>query len=346
MTLIYFILVLGITVFIHELGHFIFAKKAGVYVYEFSIGMGPIIYKKKSKKDETVYCLRLFPIGGFVSMAGEDMEVDKSIPEEKQLYNKPWLARFKVIVAGVVFNFLLAFVLLFFIGIKVGYTDPTPIVASKDISYPIYTSKIALGDEILKINGKRTKTTDDLTLQIQLASEKEAIFTVKHQNGTTEDIKVQPLKVNVNGTDINRFGFTLLTDTKHGILEPFKYAFYKFGSLIKQMGLTIGYLVTGKLKLNNLSGPVGIYNVVSETAKTGFINLVYLIAYLCVNVGFINIIPIPAFDGGRLLFLIIEKIKGSKVDPKLENTIHSIGFVLLLILMILITYNDIIRIFK
>ena len=108
----------------------------------------------------------------------------------------------------------------------------------------------------------------------------------------------------------------------------------------------IGYLVTGQLSLNNLSGPIGIYNVVGQSADAGFINIIYLIAYLCINVGFINIIPIPAFDGGRILFLIIEKIKGSKINPKIENTIHSIGLLFLLILMVLVTYNDIIKIFK
>ena len=111
------------------------------------------------------------------------------------------------------------------------------------------------------------------------------------------------------------------------------------------MAMIIGYLFTGKLSINNLSGPVGIFNIVGETAKTGFLNVLYLIAYLCINVGFINFIPLPAFDGGRLLFLIIEKIKGSRVNQKVENTIHSIGFIFLMILMIVITCNDILRLF-
>ena len=117
-------------------------------------------------------------------------------------------------------------------------------------------------------------------------------------------------------------------------------------SLFYQMILIIGYLVTGKLSLSALSGPVGIYNIVGESAKAGLINLVYLVGYLCVNVGVINIIPLPAFDGGHILFLIIEKIKGKPVSQKVENTIHSIGMVLLIILMIAISINDIIRLIK
>ena len=346
MTIIYFILVLGITVFIHELGHFIFAKRAGIYVYEFSIGMGPVLYKRKSKKDETYYCIRLFPIGGFVSMAGEDIEVDKDIPDEKQMYNKPWLDRFLVVVAGVTFNFLLAFILLIIVGIKAGYTNPVPIIGNLDIGYPIYDSHITEGDKILKINGKKTKTMDDVMLRVQIGVGEDKTITVEHQDGMVEDVKIKPLKVKVNGKDGYRYGFSLKETTTHDLLSPFKYAVYKFGSLMKQMWYTLSFLVTGQIKLNNLAGPVGIYNIVGETAKSGFINLIYLTAYLCINVGVINIIPIPAFDGGRLLFLIIEKIKGSKVNPKIENTIHAIGLALLMLLMILITYNDIIRIIK
>ena len=117
-------------------------------------------------------------------------------------------------------------------------------------------------------------------------------------------------------------------------------------SLLHQMILIIGYLIIGKLSLSSLAGPVGIYTVVEQSAEAGLMSLVYLVGFLSLNVGFINLLPIPAFDGGRLLFIIIEKIKGKPVDPRLENTIHSIGFFLLMALMILITYNDIIRLIK
>ena len=135
-------------------------------------------------------------------------------------------------------------------------------------------------------------------------------------------------------------------DKEHGIFKSIKYAFVKTGNLVDQMFNIIKYLVVGKLSLNNLSGPVGIFQVVDQAKTAGFINVIYLIAYLCINVGFINFIPFPAFDGGRILFLIIEKIKGSKVNPKIENVIHTVGFALLMILMVFVTYNDIVRIFN
>ncbi len=345
LTIICFILVLGITVFIHELGHFIFAKRAGVYVYEFSLGMGPVIYRRKSKKDETNYCIRLFPIGGFVSMAGEDIELDKTIPSEKQMFNKTWLQRFSIIVAGVLFNFLLAIVLLFAIGLFNGTPNNKPIVASIDNSYPISDTNIRIGDEIIAIDGDKINSTDILTIKLQVLGADGGTIKVRHQDGNVEDIRIKPVKVDVDGVSTYRYGFGLDSTLNYGIIPAIRYAFNKTFDLLHQMVLIVKYLFTGKIGVNSLAGPVGIFNVVGETAKTGIVNLIYLIAYLCINVGFINIIPIPAFDGGRLLFLIIEKIKGSKVSPKFENTIHSVGFILLMLLMLYITYNDITRLF-
>ncbi len=346
MTLLLFILVLGITVFIHELGHFIFAKKAGIYVYEFSIGMGPKIFKYKRKNDETDYSIRLFPIGGFVSMAGEDVEVDKNIPEDKQMYSKTWMQRFLTIIAGVMFNFLLAIIILFFIGLFNGSPQNKNFISDIDNSYPIAKTNIKKNDLILKVNDKKVNSQDMLLLQLTVNNGKTLTFQVKHENGNIENIKVKPIKQKVDGEDVYKYGFSIENKVENGVIPAIKYAFSKTINLINQMGHIIVYLFTGKLSLDNLSGPIGIYNIVGESAKAGIINIIYLIAYLCINVGFINLIPIPAFDGGRLLFLIIEKIKGSKVNPKVENTIHSIGFIFLMILMIVITYNDILRFFK
>lgn len=346
MTLIYFIIVLGITVFIHELGHFIFAKKAGIYVYEFSIGMGPRIFKYKRKNDETEYSVRLFPIGGFVSMAGEDIEVDKNIPDEKQMYSKTWKERFLTIIAGVTFNFLLAIILLFIVALNAGAPQNKNYITELDDNYPISKTNIRVEDKILKINNKKVRNQDMLLLELTINNGKNINFTVEHKDKTVETINVKPLKVKEKDEDVYKYGFALSNKKNHGILNSIKYAFTKTFDLIEQMVKILFYLVTGKLKLSSLSGPVGIYNIVGESAKAGFINIIFLIAYLCINVGFINLIPLPAFDGGRALFLIIEKIKGSKINPKVENTIHAIGFFMLMALMILITFNDIVKLFK
>lgn len=346
MTLIFFIIVLGVTVFIHELGHFIFAKKSGIYVYEFSIGMGPRLFKFNRKNDETDYSIRLFPIGGYVSMAGEDIEVDKNIPDDKQMFNKPWINRFLTVIAGVLFNFLLAIVLFIIVGLAAGVPKNRNRIVDLDKKYPIFKSNIKVGDTITKVNGTKVRNQDMLLLELARNNGKKIEVTVKHKNSKIEKIKVKPKKVKEDGKSVYKYGFALENTKKHGFFEAIKFGFTKVYDLLEQMVKIITYLITGKLSLNNLSGPVGIYNIVGESAKAGILSLIFLIAYLCVNVGFINLIPLPAFDGGRAFFLLIEKITGKKVNPKVENTIHTIGFVLLMLLMVAITYNDIVRLIK
>ncbi len=345
MTLLYFIIILGVIIFIHELGHFIFAKKSGIYVYEFSLGMGPRIFKFNRKNDETDYCLRLFPIGGFVQMAGEEVNDDEDVPKNKKFTNKTFSQKFMTVIAGIMMNFLLAIVLLFVVGLINGAPQNKAIVGTIDPEYPAYTSGLQDGDRILKVNGRNANTTDKLTLQLQVF-QGEVIDMEVERNGITENIQLTPKEDEENGKKIYRYGFQIEDEVEYGFFPALKYAFTKTFSLIHQMIFIIWYLITGQLELGSLAGPVGIYSVVGNAASSGFVSLLYLTAYISINVGFINLLPIPAFDGGRLLFLIIEKVKGSPVDPKVENTIHSVGFFLLMALMILITYNDIIRLIK
>lgn len=345
MTIIYFILILGITVMVHEFGHFIFAKRAGVHVYEFSIGMGPRLYKWNRKNDETEYSIRLFPIGGYVQMAGEDNEDDEKLPKEKLMQSKTWFQRFMIIIAGIMFNFIMAIVILFFIALFNGAPRKNAYIGALEEGYPASTSGLEIGDEITHVNEKRVSSSDILMLELELNKGKEITFTVEKEDGKTKDVTIKPIEVEENDTKVYKYGFGLTTKVDTGILAAIRYAFEKTFTLIHQMILIIGNLFTGGLSINSLSGPVGIYNVVGETAKAGFVNLIFLLAFISINVGFMNLLPIPAFDGGRLLFLIIEKIKGSPVDSKIENVIHSIGFILLMGLMLVITYNDIVRIF-
>ncbi|MEG0026457.1 MAG: RIP metalloprotease RseP [Bacilli bacterium] len=333
MTLIYFILILGITIFIHEFGHFLFAKKAGIHCYEFSLGMGPKIFKFNRKNDETDYCIRLFPIGGFVSMAGEQVEVDKNVPPEKQMVNKKWGQRFITVIAGVMFNFIFAIILLFVIGLINGVPNSKPYIGKVVEDSPSFTAGLRTGDLVTAVNGKKVLSVDNFLLQVQINKSHKLILTVGDK-----DIVIKK--------NNDHYGFSMDQSKEHGFIAAIKYAFLKFASLITQMVLIICYLVTGVLSLNNLAGPVGIYTIVGQSAEAGFINLVYLTALLSINVGFLNLLPIPAFDGGRLLFLLIEKIKGRPINPKVENIIHSIGFIILMMLMIAVTYNDIVRLIK
>ncbi len=345
LTLLYFIIILGVIIFIHELGHFIFAKKSGIYVYEFSLGMGPRIFKWNRKNDETDYCLRLFPIGGFVQMAGEEIEDDKSIPKDKKFNAKTFGQKFMTVIAGIMMNFILAIVLLFIVGLVNGAPQNKAIVGTVTPDMPAYAAGLQEGDHILKLNGRNANTSDKLTLQLQVFMGEPITLEVE-RNGSIEKIKMQPTEVKEKGKTTYKYGFQMNDEIEYGFLAALKYAFTKTFSLIHQMLFIVFYLITGQLELGSLAGPVGIYNVVGDAATAGFISLLYLTAYISINVGFINFLPIPAFDGGRILFLIIEKIKGSPVDPKLENTIHTIGFFLLMALMILVTYNDVIRLIK
>ncbi|MBE6149245.1 MAG: RIP metalloprotease RseP [Firmicutes bacterium] len=334
MTLIYFIIVLSVTIFIHELGHFIFAKKAKIHVYEFCVGMGPRLIKWTRKNDETEYGIRLFPIGGFCSMAGENIEIDENVPKDKLLQSKTWGQKFMTIVAGVMFNFIFAFIILFIVGLINGNPNTKPIVSNV-----LENSVLKSGDLILEVNDIKVKNIDRFMLEYQVNYGKNLELTILRDDKQL-DIEIEP-KVLEDGT--YQYGFGLNEDVEKGFFEAIKYAFTKFVSLISQMYLTVFYLFTGKISLSNLSGPIGIYNIVGQSAKLGIVNLIYLTGYLSINVGVINLLPLPAFDGGRLLFLIIEKIIRKPVNPKVENIIHTIGFALLMLLMVAITYNDIIR---
>ena len=333
MTIIYFILVLSITVCVHEFGHFLFAKKAGIYVYEFSIGMGPRLFKFNRKNDETDYSIRLLPIGGYVQLSGESIEVDENIPEEKRMQSKTWKQRFLTIIAGVMFNFIFAFIIFFIFGLVKGNNIGSVVIDQVPETGSAYKMNFKSGMVVTKINGVKVNNQDRFLLEYQISYGKTLELTTM-LDGKEEVINI-PFEDN--------YGFTLKENVKYGFFEAIKYAFLKFISLVEQMFLIIFYLITGDLKLNALSGPVGIYNIVGESAKIGLIYVIYLMGYLSLNVGFINLLPIPAFDGGRILFMLIEKVRKKPLNPKVENTIHSIGFILLMVLMIIITFNDITR---
>lgn len=346
MAIIYFILILSLIVLVHEFGHFIFSKMFGIYVYEFSIGMGPKIFSKKGKGGETAYSIRAIPLGGYVSLAGEQVEVDEKIPKNRRLQSKPAWQRFLVMFFGAGNNFILAILILFLIGICFGSTDTTPYISDVTKDYPAALAGVEKGDKVLEINDHKVSSIDDISLYITLADKTKPIeMVVEKENKDQETYQIKAKKAKIDGTETYIVGISMQGKEQKGFVAAVKYTISKTKSMFKQMFVVIGSLLTGKLGLNSLSGPVGIYNIVDEQSKTGIANMLYLIAYLSINVGVINLIPLPAFDGGRILFLIIEKIKGSPVKASTENLIHNIGFILLLLLMVYVTIHDIITIF-
>ncbi len=347
--LLLLILILSIIILVHEFGHFIWAKTFKVHIYEFSIGMGKVIYTHKGK-DNIDYNIRLFPIGGFVSMAGEVYADDENIPKESLLCNKPWYQRLIILVAGVFNNFLLAlFVLIIYTSIWGGS------VIKPQISYVTEDSAaMAAGlkenDTIIEINGYKVNSWDKAQIILAYKNDKDYYtFRIKHDNGLVEEKQITPkvIKDEETGVEQKVFGIGMKEENTSNIFKVIGYSFRKFGSVISSMVYTIWGLFSSKLSLSALSGPVGIYEVVGASLSFSFgaavSYLMYILAFLSINVGFINILPFPAFDGGHVFFLLIEKIKGSPVNAKFENICHLIGFALIFLLMIIVTINDIIR---
>ena len=346
MGIVWFILILGAIVLVHEFGHFIFSKLFGVYVYEFSIGMGPKLFHYKKKGGETEYCLRLIPIGGFVSLAGEDADDNSKIKDDRKLYNKPVWQRFIIMVAGATFNFIFAFVVLFVMALIYGSVSTKPIIASVSEDYPAYDAGVQVGDRVISIDGQKTYSWSEVQLYISESKGEEMEFVLKDKNGNKRTVIITPEVVeDSEGNKSYLVGIGLDTKKKTGLIASLSYAGETTVSLYRLMLVTLKELFTGRVGVNDLSGPVGIYTVVDSQSKQGFDSLMYLTAYLSMNVGVINLIPFPAFDGGRVLFLIIEKIRKKPVKAKTEAMINSIGFCLLILLMIVVTFNDILRLF-
>ena len=345
-TLILFFVILGVTVLVHEFGHFIFAKMFGVDVFEFSIGMGPALFSHQSKKSETKYSIRAIPLGGFCSLAGEDPD-EKELAKTKgrNIQDKPLIKRFLIMFMGVGFNFIFAFLVLFAAGLIYGAPSKEAVITGVTSGYPAETSGIEVGDKILKINDHKVTFLDDVSLYSAIEDmSKDVKVEVLKSDKTVKTYTITPKKsLTTTGKEAYFLGIELKPQVERGFFKSIKYAFFQEGALFKQMYTVLGSLFTGKVSVKELSGPVGIYSIVGTARKQGAETLLYLIALLCVNVGVINLLPFPAFDGGRILFLIIEKLKGSPVSPKVENTIHAIGFILLIILMIFVTFNDILR---
>lgn len=343
--IILFVFILGILVFVHEFGHFITAKKSGVFIHEFSIGMGPLIKCIKGK-DGIDYCIRALPIGGFVQMAGEVYEDDETntVPKEKFLCNRPWYQRLIILCAGVFNNFLLAIIVLFFIAIVWGAPSLKPTITAVTEDKPVAKAGIVGGDTIVSVNGKKVSTWDKAQLLLLLKTDDGKYeIEVEHKDGSRDKYEIEPeVTKDDKGNESRIFGIEIKSDVQKGFVPSIKYAFTKFISTLEQMWLTICNLFTGGISINNLSGPVGIYTIVGETRKSGVENVLALLAYLSINLGIMNILPIPALDGGHVLFLLIELITKKKVNEKVEGITTTIFFALLMLLMLYITIHDII----
>ena len=352
LSIIYFILILGLIVLVHEFGHFIFAKIFHVHVYEFAIGMGPKVWsseklrakrKKAGKKvSETIYSIRLIPIGGFNQLAGEGLEEDKKVPKKNLLGSKPAWQRFLIMFFGAGNNFILAFVVLLLCAFIFGSPDTSTTVYEVIPESPFADAGILKGDKILSINNKNVKTLDDVQIYMAIAGENETTFKIL-RNNKEYTYKVTPLTGEEKEEKGYSFGIKFNNKFERGFIRSFKYAGHKFYSITRQVFITIKELFTGGVSVKQLSGPVGIFTIVDSQAEQGLEAVLYLVAYLSINVGVMNLIPFPAFDGGHILFLIIEKIRRKPLSPNVEATITGIGFICLILLMIYVTCHDVLN---
>ena len=285
--LILLIFILGLIILVHEFGHFITAKKAGVHIYEFSIGMGPLIKTHKGK-DGINYNIRALPIGGFVSMAGEVYEDDdtKTIKKEDFMCNKKWWQRVIILAAGVFNNFLLAIIILFIMALIWGANSLDPKVGTVLEDSAAEAGGLMEGDLILSINDHKVSTWDQTQIVLYLKNDSNVYEFEVLRDGKTITLELEPDVTETEaGEEQKTFGFGIEQKTERGLWASIKYAFARFWSLISTMWITVINLFTGQISLSSLSGPVGIYHVVGESLSMGLQQIVYLIAFLSINVG-------------------------------------------------------------
>ena len=331
------VFVFGVIVMIHELGHFLTAKACGMRVDEFAIGIGPNVIQKQ--KGETLYSIRLLPLGGFNKIAGMDPSEDVG---ERGFNNKAVWQRFIVIAAGATFNFLLAIVIYFCIFAFHGTTVPShePVIGDTFAGNPAAEAGIQQGDRILTINGQPIQEWKDISQSLQGHS--------NHVVSVTLDRKGEIISTTViprESGDRAVIGINPVMDVKqYGIGESAVYAVTHTGSTIMEMLQGLWNIVTGHSK-GDVAGPIGVAQMAGQVAQHGFISLLLFTALLSLNLGVINLLPIPVLDGGHLVLLILEGITGRKLPEKALQYIQMTGVGLLLLVFVYSTFQDILRLF-
>ncbi|RLQ95710.1 RIP metalloprotease RseP [Falsibacillus albus] len=417
-TVIAFIVIFGALVFFHELGHFVFAKRAGILCREFAIGFGPKVFS--AKRGETTYTIRLLPIGGFVRMAGEDPEmvelkpghrvglvqnhdglVEKIVLNNREKYNNllvvevehadlekeliirgyedddeeevlktfrlskeavmiedqvetqiaPWDRQFAsktlgqramAIFAGPMMNFILAFVVFVIIALFQGIPVNDPVLGKISPDGAAHEAGLHKGDTVLSIEGAEISSWSDVVDVVRKHPGDELTFTVERDNKTI-DIPVTPKLTEADGGKIGLIG--VMSPVEKSPIKSIGYGFKETYSWTVEIFHMLGKLLTGQFSINALSGPVGIYVSTETVAKSGVFYLMKWGAILSINLGIMNLLPIPALDGGRLMFFVAEALRGKPIDRHKEGLVHFIGFALLMVLMLIVTWNDIQRFF-
>ena len=337
------ILIFGLLIFIHEGGHFLFARLFRVTIEEFAIGMGPKIISKKSKKSGIVYSLRALPIGGFVSMVGEDGESD----DENAFNKKPVWQRMIITAAGALVNIIAGIlVMTLLVAFSSGLLSTNVIAEFKeDAKNPSSAYGLQVGDEIISVNGTKVHIAEEVYYEI-MHDGVEPIDIVVKRNGELVTVKnVEFAQVSENGALFGEIDFSVY-GIKKSFGEVIRHSFYRSTLTIKMIWESLFDLVTGRYGLEAVSGPIGVTSALANSIKSGIANFIYLSVVISMNLGVMNLLPFPALDGGRLLFQLIELITKKPVNRNVEAKIHFVGIVILMLLMAVIVFKDVITLFK
>ncbi len=367
MTIVFAILMFGFLITTHELGHYLFARLFHVSIEEFSVGMGPKLFSHKSKKTGIAYSLRLLPLGGYVSMVGEDGEAEDP---NALCHKKPW-QRLIIMAAGGLTNLLTGLILclVYVLMIKStllstqigGFIEPED--WDHEERYAVSSYVLKPGDEVLEVNGNKVSIYSEFAFEVMWGVEKADTLTVQDENGNPvvlKDVALLDVKVRREG-EVKNLAVPFRVTSAEGLTvgmpdvrvyaekanfgSVMKHTFHESGGFVRQIWASLGGLFTGRVGLSDLSGPVGITQQMNEAASYGFEYVIYLAALIAINLGVVNLLPIPALDGGRIVFLLIEWIRGKPVNREIEGRIHTTALLLLFALMIFILIKDIIGLF-
>lgn len=347
MSILIALIVFSLIIIIHELGHFLLAKANGITVLEFSLGMGPRILSHQ-REGGTRYSLKLLPFGGSCAMLGEDGG-DGAADEEGSFQSKSVGARISVVAAGPIFNFILAFVLSIFIVGAIGY-DPAVVLGVTE-GYPAEEAGLQEGDLITRMNGKRIRLYRQFYNYIYFHSGETITFEYE-RDGETYTATIVPTQTE-NGY---KFGISGSTNYRYktGPLETLYYSAYEVYYWIDTTLQSLNLLIHGGVTLDDMSGPVGVVSTISETYEESksdgafyvWLNMLNIAILLSANLGVMNLLPLPALDGGRLVFLYIEAIRRKRVSPDLEARVHLVGLMALMVLMVVVMCNDVLKIVR
>ncbi|MFC1571709.1 RIP metalloprotease RseP [Candidatus Margulisiibacteriota bacterium] len=345
LTIFSFLFVFTIVALIHEAGHMYFSKKVGIRVHEFGLGFGPTLWQ--TKKSNTTYKINLLPILGYVKIAGIDTDdpQEKDTPENEKYYNKKVSQKFLSIFAGAFMNLVLGFVvfslLIMVTGVPSGVSNEIATVSPGSVA-----AKISLmpGDRLISVDGKGLDDPEEAVKHIHQSADKEVRLIVE-RDGERLTLKATPkyherMKIGLIG-----FSLKPIYERVNPIVAVY-YGFQQTVSLILMIFMLLGRLFVGQISVGDLAGPVGIAHITGQYAQQGLVSLLYFLAFFSVNIAVVNLLPIPALDGGRLCFVLLEGIRRKPIDIEKENKIHQVGMFVLLGLLALLTINDILRFFR